>query len=166
MMRFLKPEVVQDKVGEDLLIIDINKADNNLPAADVEIRISTSTALQEVKAQTWKTIWMDIKAFYVKVAEYFLSRYPLDNKLLKYLACLHLMVQKSVMSDKPIKVVAKKLSTIIPAAELSTLGDEWKLYMSEDKPDTWWWNSYRTDNLSAGWLLLVLAMKNTQGELK
>jgi len=77
------------------------------------------------------------------------------------------------MSDKPIKAVAKKLSIIIPAAELSTLGNEWKLYMSKDISDTWYIaNGDRThiEEISYQWIdcywSMVLAMKNTQGELK
>jgi len=46
MLRFLKPEVVGDKVGEYRLTIDINKADNHLPTADAEIVISANRALQ------------------------------------------------------------------------------------------------------------------------
>ena len=71
-----------------------------------------------------------MRSFYSTIAEYLLSRLPLDNDLLRYLAYLQPTLSLLPESLTAIIYIARKLPSIVDD-DILPIMDEWKLYQRD-----------------------------------
>ena len=137
--RFVKADRVAGKAGKDLVDFDVSKAENHL--SDIELEIGTPTRQRLARVGAGKKIQClhYMKEFYIAASKYLLQQLPLKNALLRTMTCLHPDSQKSSAGPRYIKYVAEKMPCV-KASEVATVVDEWKLYMEEKIPDSWFIN--------------------------
>ena len=69
MLRFVKPDVVGDCAGKELLTTDNKDVAKQLPNKDIGIGFSTCKALESVKFDNSTSILLNMTFFYTTVSE-------------------------------------------------------------------------------------------------
>ncbi|XP_077542137.1 uncharacterized protein LOC144154903 [Haemaphysalis longicornis] len=141
--RFLRREVYQEKSGEELKLVDIDRPSNW--KEHVEIGADTEAALSDWAPHEKKQFRVGARSFYIKAAGYLLSRLPLGNSVLKDLRCLNPSLLKVEGSAASMRNLAKELPQVIAPHQVSSLMDEFSLiatenvdYSPSDRLDEFW----------------------------
>ena len=79
-----------------------------------------------------------MQEFYIAVAKHFQKRFPLDNRLLRDLACLHPVSQKKEWCVLAIGRISKQMHHVIKEREIVLVRDEWRAYMTVDILEEWY----------------------------
>ena len=111
---------------------------------------------------------LKMKDFYKAVTDHVLTRLPIDNELLRALSCLHPNNRQQASGVKKIKYVAEKMPCV-KTEEISSVVDEWKLYMEVEIPKSWYkveHDDYEEVKRVDEYWAKVLALKNTISEAK
>ena len=83
MGRFLKSQVLEDKVGKHLLTVDCTKADHQLPISQMKVGEKTRSALSKLSSDQQKIPLQGMKQFYMGTTKYLIGHLPINNKLLR-----------------------------------------------------------------------------------
>lgn len=165
--RFMKDSYVHGKTGTDLAGEDMQKSIADVKCHikddDIELGEDTRQIIKSLKSPLAKKHCIEgIRSFYVITSTYLIKNQPFRNEFLKALICLHPDHRGHKSGIRYIKNVAQKL----PCTEdLSSVADEWKVYMEDTIPDEWYMSSNLPTRIDTYWSK-VLQLKAPNGELK
>ena len=164
MLRFLKAEVANCKVGKALLDIDVRDEGNQLHLESMNVGVDVKVLLKKCTKDSWKHYQKEMQGAFIKIAIYFLSRLPLNNSFLKDMICLH-PLRRIKMSENPVSRLAKLMPHVIILSSkiYSIVNKQSVLRVDDDILEDWYFNQDRTfkcldyycRNLSSGRLCLV-----------
>jgi 5,10-methenyltetrahydromethanopterin hydrogenase len=93
MLRFLKPNVVGEKTGKQLISIELSKPENQLNDQLIEIGSTTRRqAFKKLKPGKQKGPIMDMRKLYQAATNYFTSHHPIGTGIVKDLSCSNLLL--------------------------------------------------------------------------
>ena len=130
MRRFIKAESVNNATPDDLKTFDFG-IENQLSDKDIvlgEARMELSNMKSE--AARHKEI-LGIRAFYVAVAKYLVTRLPFQNKLIRSVGCLSPIRRYDKESVYDVEILARELH--FKESVIVNIVDEWKVYQTEDE---------------------------------
>ena len=111
MRRFLKPEIVNEKNGKEILQIDVASKSNQLPLNKVNFGTSTRNEANKMKSSIRKEELLEnFQSGFVKLTKYLQGHLPLDSQLLMSLRALHPIYRKQSFTVPAIK----KLCLMMP----------------------------------------------------
>ena len=115
MSRFLKPKVIQKKTVAELLKLDMKHSDSQLKDSELEIRLPTRQALNDVKSSGMeKQCYLGIRIFFTETLTYMQKSLALRNPLIEALTCLHPAEKAKITSVEKIRKVGDSLLCIKP----------------------------------------------------
>ena len=129
--RFLKPEVVADKKGEDLLEIVVEDANNQLPLEKINVGPEVQKYLKKCNKQQREEYLKEMQNAFCKISNHLMEKLPLCSQFLKDMVCLHPLKRAST-SSSPISRIAQHMPHIIPREKVASLKDEWELLKNDD----------------------------------
>ena len=137
MSQFLKPKVIQKKTVLGLLKLDMKHSDSQLKDSELEIRLPTRQALNDVKnSGMQKQCYLGIRTFFTETLTYKQKSLTLRNPLIEALTYFHPAEKAKIISVEKIRKVGDSLLCIKPE-ELTVLTDEWRIYAETDIPEKW-----------------------------
>lgn len=164
MLRFIKFDVVGEKSGRQLTMIDAHERQNLMDIESMEIGADTQKTLSNIDKGRQKTQRIEMLQFYQAVTSYLQTRLPLNDMLVRSVQCLHPEVRDQERAQKLIREVCTALPTI-DDGDISRVTDEWKLYRAEDIKEDQIYREGNLVRLDHFWNY-VLSLKNANGELK
>lgn len=81
--RFLKSEILQEKMIEDLKLLDLEGINNHLSFEDIEIGNETRKVTMKLKSQFQKNAVNDMRAFFKELSSHLMNKLPI-TAFLKY----------------------------------------------------------------------------------
>ena len=145
MLRFLKAEVVNCKVGKALLDIDVRDEGNQLHLESMNVGVDVKVLLKKCTKDSRKHYQKEMQGAFIKIAIYFLSRLPLNNSFLKDMICLH-PLRRIKMSANPVSRLAKLMPHVIILSSkiYSIVNKQSVLRVDDDILEDWYFNQDRT----------------------
>ena len=118
---FIKQDIVSEKQGGELLIVNMIDSENALRNQDMEIGEPTVTALQRVKESQKNILHHDMRNFYYVTTKYLMTNLPVNNELLKDLSAVHPLRRKEDQSVLQVRRIAKMLPQVVKEEEIGQL---------------------------------------------
>ena len=89
MLRFLKPDVVNDLNGKDLQKLDVSKPSNQLEIEKIEVGAKTKRLLKDLTPYDQRKEKEKMLKFYVTSVKFLQKKLPFDNMIIAAADCLH-----------------------------------------------------------------------------
>ena len=133
MKRFIKENVVEKcERSKDLLNLNINDADNQLPLKKIDFGSKALKHLTKISNEKKRLECLEImKKSYISMTNFVKKKLPLKVPLLVYLRCLDPARRKETQIEK----LAEMLPHVVQEREVSLVNEQFKLFQSEDIPD-------------------------------
>ena len=109
MRRFLKPEVVNDKRGNELLLIDVADKGKQLPLNKMNVDAEVPKLLKKISNNEKQRIekLKCMQYAYIKMTEYLQETLALDSGFLADMVCLHPLKGKDAAAVNRISRIAQ-----------------------------------------------------------